>query len=83
MFNLDKLEFNNIRENLANYTQTNEGKNLALSLEPSSKTMEVKSWLNETNECLQIRNIKGELPISQIDDVSYLIKSLKSLQKWT
>ena len=29
-------------------------------------------------ECLQIRNIKGELPISQIDDVSYLIKSLKS-----
>ena len=78
MFNLDKLEFNNIRENLANYTQTNEGKNLALSLEPSSKTMEVKSWLNETNECLQIRNIKGELPISQIDDVSFLIKSLKS-----
>ena len=78
MFNLDKLEFNNIRETLAKYTQTFEGKNLALSLEPSSKTMEVKSWLNETNECLQVRNIKGELPISQIDDVSFLIKSLKS-----
>ena len=78
MFNLDKLEFNNIRETLAKYTQTFEGKNLALSLEPSSRTMEVKSWLNETNECLQIRNIKGELPISQMDDVSFLIKSLKS-----
>ena len=78
MFNLDKLEFNNIRENLAKYTQTFGGNNLALSLEPSSKTMEVKSWLNETNECLQIRNIKGELPISQMDDVSFLIKSLKS-----
>lgn len=78
MFNLDKLEFNNIRENLTKYTQTFEGENLALSLEPSSRTMEVKSWLNETNECLQIRNIKGELPISQMDDVSFLIKSLKS-----
>ena len=78
MFNLDKLEFNNIRENLAKYTQTFGGNNLALSLEPSSRTMEVKSWLNETNECLQIRNIKGELPISQMDDVSFLIKSLKS-----
>lgn len=78
MFNLDKLEFNNIRENLTKYTQTFEGVNLALSLEPSSRTMEVKSWLNETNECLQIRNIKGELPISQMDDVSFLIKSLKS-----
>ncbi len=78
MFNLDKLEFNNIRENLAKYTQTFEGKNLAFSIEPSSKTMEVKSWINETNECLQVRNIKGELPISQIDDVSFLIKSLKS-----
>ena len=78
MFNLDKLEFNNIRETLAKYTQTFEGENLALSLEPSSRTMEVKSWLNETNECLQIRNIKGELPISQMDDVSFLIKSLKS-----
>ena len=49
MFNLDKLEFNNIRENLTKYTQTFEGENLALSLEPSSRTMEVKSWLNETN----------------------------------
>ena len=78
MFNLDKLEFNNIREKLASYTNTFEGKNLALNLEPSSKSMEVASWLNETDECMQTRNVKGELPISQINDVSFLIKSLKS-----
>ena len=78
MFNLDKLEFNNIREKLANYTCTFLGRQLALNLKPSSKSIEVKSWLSETNECLQARNVKGELPISSISDVSFLIKSLKS-----
>ena len=78
MFNLDKLEFNNIRENLANYTKTYEGKKLALNLMPSSKSMAIKSNLNETDECLKVMNIKGELPISEINDVNFLIKSLKS-----
>ena len=58
MFNLDKLEFNNIRENLANYTKTYEGKKLALNLMPSSKSMAIKSNLNETDECLKVMNLR-------------------------
>lgn len=76
MFDIEKLEFNSIRERLSKFTHTFEGKKLAYILEPSSKSMEVQSMLNETNECLKATNIKGELPISEINDVSLYIKSL-------
>ena len=78
MFNIEKLEFNSIREHLSKFTHTFEGKKLAYSLEPSSKSMMVQAMLNETNECLKAINKKGELPISEINDVSLYIKSLKS-----
>ena len=78
MFDIEKLEFNNIRENLSKFTHTFEGEKIAYMLEPSSKSMQVQSMLNETNECLKAINKKGELPISEINDVSLYIKSLKS-----
>ena len=77
MFDIEKLEFNSIREHLSRFTHTFEGKKLACVLEPSSKSMQVQSMLNETNECLKAINIKGDLPISEINDVSLYIKSLK------
>ena len=78
MFDIEKLEFNSIRERLSKFTHTFEGKKLACVLVPSSKSMQVQSMLNETNECLKAINKKGELPISEISDVSLYIKSLKS-----
>ena len=78
MFDIEKLEFNSIREHLSRFTHTFEGKKLACILEPSSKSMQVQSMLNETNECLKAINIKGDLPISEINDVSLYIKNLKS-----
>lgn len=77
MFDIEKLEFNSIREHLSKFTHTFEGKKLAYILEPSSKSMELQALLNETNECLKAINKKGELPISEINDVSLYIKSLK------
>lgn len=77
MFDIEKLEFNSIRERLSKFTHTFEGKKLSYILEPSSKSMEVQAILNETNECLKAINKKGELPISEINDVSLYIKSLK------
>ena len=78
MFDIEKLEFNSIREHLSRFTHTFEGKKLACVLETSSKSMQVQSMLNETNECLKAINIKGDLPISEINDVSLYIKNLKS-----
>ena len=78
MFDIEKLEFNSIRDHLSKFTHTFEGKKLAYSLEPSSKSMMVQAMLNETNECLKAINVKGDLPVSEINDVSLYIKNLKS-----
>lgn len=78
MFYIDKLEFNNIQEKLANYTYTIYGKNLALYLEPSSNSIEVSNMLEETNEALHATNLKGNFPLSEIQDVSIYIKRIES-----
>ena len=78
MFNLDKLEFNNIKDKLADFTYTFIGKSLAESLEPSSSFSKVNTMLNETTEAREVINANGSFPISEIDDVSLLIKKLKS-----
>lgn len=78
MFYLDKLEFNNIKERLANFTYTIYGKELALNLEPSSSKIKVKGMLDETKEALHASNLKGNFPISEIVDVSLYIKRLES-----
>lgn len=78
MFNLDKLEFNAIREKLANFAYTHEGKNLVMNLEPSSNSLEVSHSLAETSDAINAIHIKGNFPISNIDDFSLWIKILKS-----
>ena len=76
MFYLDKLEFNNIREKLANFTYTIYGKELALNLEPSSSKINVKSMLDETKEAILASNLKGSFPLAKTEDVSLHIKRL-------
>ena len=78
MFNLDKLEFNAIREKLENFAYTHEGKNLVMNLEPSSNSLEVSHFLAETSDAINAIHIKGNFPISNIDDFSLWIKILKS-----
>ena len=78
MFNLDKLEFNAIREKVANFAYTHEGKNLVMNLEPSSNSLEVSHSLAETSDAINAIHIKGNFPISNIDDFSLWIKILKS-----
>ena len=78
MFYLDKLEFNNIREKLANFTYTIYGKELALNLEPNSSKINVKSMLDETKEAILASNLKGSFPLAKTEDVSLHIKRLES-----
>ena len=75
---LNKLEFNYIKENLANLSNTFEGKILANALTPSSNSLEVQKMLNETSDALKLINEKGLFPISSIPDNSLHIKRLES-----
>ena len=75
---LDKLEYNQIKEILANYCVTYIGKNFANSLIPSCHQEEVEKLLNETNEGLSILYKASAPPISEIADITIYLKTLES-----
>ena len=75
---LEKLEYNIILEKLASFCHTYIGKDLALNLLPSSDRSIVEKTLSETMEAVSLIQRNSIPPISEIDDISFYIKSLES-----
>lgn len=75
---LEKLEYNKILEILANFCHTYIGKDLSLNLLPSFKKDTVKNGLSETSEAISLIQRASVPPISEIDDITFYIKSLES-----
>ena len=75
---LEKLEFNKVLENLNKYTHTYIGKELVNSLIPSTDKEIVKKLLSETTEATILVLRKSNAPISQIENIKYLLKKLES-----
>jgi len=63
------LEFEKIREMLANYAATSLGKSLAGELEPNAAIAEVKIRLQATDEAVHALRLKGSVPFGGIRDV--------------
>ncbi len=75
---LEKLEYNKILDNLNNYTHTYIGKELVNNLIPSTDKEVVKKLLSETTEATILTLRKGNAPLSQIENINYMIKKLES-----
>ena len=75
---LEKLEYNKIIEKLSLYCSTYIGKAFAGELKPSSKKEQVQKMLNETFEAINLKLRKGNLPITEISNISMSIKKLES-----
>ena len=75
---LEKLEYNKILDILSNFCHTYIGKDLSLNLLPSFKKDEVKNALSETSEAISLIQRASVPPISEIDDITFYIKSLES-----
>lgn len=75
---LEKLEFNKVLENLNKYTHTYIGKELVNALIPSTNKETVKKLLSETTEATILILRKSNAPISQIENIKYLLKKLES-----
>ena len=75
---IEKLEYHKILNTLASFCHTYIGKDLALSLLPSSNKSIVEATLSETMEAVSLIQRKSAPPISEIDDISFYIKSLES-----
>ncbi|MEO7717189.1 MAG: endonuclease MutS2 [Capsulimonas sp.] len=63
------LEFDAIRHQLMDLTACSLGRELAEAMEPSDYLLQVKARLDETTECRQMIEIKGNLPLGGITDI--------------
>lgn len=68
------LEYHKIIELLVEQTVSDLGKEIALSLKPSSDIYEVKEWLQETGEAVNILLKKGSFPFEGIHDIRGALK---------
>ena len=75
---LEKLEFNKIKEILSSYTVTFLGKNLALNLEPLPNRKEIEKALTQTFSASNLIYRKGNIPLTDLPDLTTHIKTLKS-----
>jgi len=77
---LNKLEYNKILTILETFAKTFYGKKLCLELKPFTNKDNVYKKLSETKEALELINLKGNLPIYELEDVSLYIKELEAEQ---
>jgi len=71
---LETLEFHKIRERLAEWATSSLGREMALSLEPSTDFEEVKHLQEETDEAAQVLRLYGNIPLGGIFNILPAIK---------
>ena len=74
----EKLEFNLIRKKLEGFAITFIGKSLALNLMPFETKKEIEKSGKQTTEASILIYRKGNLPISEIEDITIHLKKLHS-----
>lgn len=74
---LKALEFDKIKQNIKDYTQTPVAKDIIDSLKPYSNIYDVKEHLKETDEALSLLSIKGDPPFEGIYDVRSAISRVE------
>ena len=74
----EKLEYNKILDKLSIYCNTYLGKDFSNNLKPCNNKEQVQKLLEETLEAFNFIIRKGNLPISEIPDISISLKKLES-----
>lgn len=75
---LEKLEFDKIRKMLSDFASTYIGKNLANTLNPLSSKKEISKALSQTSEAVKLLYRLGNVPISEISDITIHLKLLEN-----
>ena len=80
---LEKLEFNEIRKILSNFAITYIGKNKAIELLPLELKKEITKALSQTTEAVKLLYKLGNIPISEICDITIHLKHLEDSNSLT
>ncbi|MFD2445624.1 endonuclease MutS2 [Bacillus sp. CGMCC 1.16607] len=70
------LEFTRIKEMIASYALTNEGKNQVLGLLPSVNKRQIEGWLAELSEAVAILKMSSSVPVHGLDGMEQILKGL-------
>lgn len=74
---LEKLQYNELKENVKFYCVSGLGKQLLDKLEPSSNISVVRNRLNETTEARIILDAEGHIPFLGVSNIDSTIKKLE------
>lgn len=70
------LEFERIKERIAEFTLSDSGKEKVLNIKPSSNIKQIESWLDEVTEAVEILKKSASVPIHGLDGIEILLKTI-------
>jgi MutS2 family protein len=70
------LEFNRIKEIIASFALTVEGKHQVMNLTPSTNKKQVQGWQEELTEAVAILRLSSSVPIHGLDGMEQILKGL-------
>jgi DNA mismatch repair protein MutS2 len=70
------LGFNMIRETIASYALTQEGKNKALNLVPSINKRQIEGWQLELSEAVAITKLSSSVPVHGLDGMEQILSGI-------
>jgi DNA mismatch repair protein MutS2 len=70
------LEFEQIKETIAGYCLTNEGKQKIYNLSPSTNLKQIEAWLDEVSEAVEILTKSASVPVHGLDGMDQLLNGL-------
>jgi DNA mismatch repair protein MutS2 len=72
----DTLEFNRIKDTVAQYALTKEGKAKIVHLTPSTNLKQIEAWLAEVSEAVEILKKSASVPVHGLDGMEHLLGNL-------
>jgi DNA mismatch repair protein MutS2 len=72
----DVLGFNLIKEAIASYALTHEGKNKALNLVPSINKRQIEGWQVELSEAVAITKISSSVPVHGLEGMDQILNGI-------
>ncbi|WP_113929194.1 endonuclease MutS2 [Bacillus sp. P14.5] len=71
-----QLEFQKIKDEIANYALTDSGKGLVKAISPSFNKNQISAWLDEVTEAVEILKKSESVPIHALDGIEIILNQM-------
>ena len=73
---IEKLQFNQVKEDIATYAISELGKDACIALSPSLNKKQIEAWLNEVTEAKEILDYSDSIPIHGMKGMPSILQGL-------